>query len=62
MEPHLYSVLPERLYPGGDETPVGNIELRGAQCLVIPVVDGQDVRQLKEKQTRDVVRKSLECT
>jgi hypothetical protein len=43
----LWSVLPERLHPGGYEPPVGDVQLWRTQCLVIPIVDGQNIRQLK---------------
>lgn len=45
----LCKVLPERLHPGGNETSIGNVELWRAQCLMVPVVDGQDIGQLKDK-------------
>ena len=39
--------LPESLHLGRDEASVGNVQLWRAQGLVIGVLDGEDVGQLK---------------
>ena len=39
--------LPKRLHSGRDEASVGNVQLRRVQGLMIGVLDGEDVGQLK---------------
>jgi len=43
----LCKILPESLHSGRDEASVGNVQLWRAQGLMIGVLDGEDVGQLK---------------
>jgi hypothetical protein len=43
----LYKILPESLHSSRDKASVGNVQLWRAQGLMIGVLDGEDVGQLK---------------